>query len=170
MRPSLHILFTLRLPVILLCIFNTSIYAQQLPPKPFAIFTNPSQSLMFGAFCQGSLGGSVIIFPDGTRSATGDVIPLGLGYPFAAAIIDVEAPLGTRIAVLNGPQATLTGTNGGSMTMLIGNTDLGTNFVTTVTPPGRTQVRIGGTLIVGTPLANPKGYYSGLFTITFVQE
>jgi hypothetical protein len=170
MRSSPYILFTRSLLALLLCIFSSNLYAQQLPPKPFAIFTNPSQSLMFGAFCQGSLGGSVIIFPDGTRSATGDIITLGLGYPFAAAIIDVEAPLGTRIAVLNGPNATLTGTNGGSMTMLIGNTDLDANFVTTVSPPGRTQVRVGGTLIVGSPLANPKGYYSGLFIITFVQE
>lgn len=144
--------------------------AQQLPPRPFAIYTNPSQGLMFGAFCQGALGGSLILFADGTRSSTGDVIPLGLGFPFSPAIIEVEAPVGTRIAILNGPNASLTGTNGGNMVMQIGNSDLGSNFITTVPPPGRTQVRIGGTLIIGTPLANPAGYYNGLFTVTFVQE
>lgn len=170
MRSSLYILLICGLCGFSLFACNTLLHAQQLPPKPFAIYTNPSQSLMFGAFCQGTLGGSLIIFPDGTRSATGDVIPLGLGYPFAAAVIDIEAPVGTRIAVVNGANAILTGTNGGTLTMQIGNTDLGTNFVTTVPPPGRTQVRVGGTLIVGTPLANPKGYYNGLFTITFVQE
>lgn len=160
----------LLLACVLLCCNATKGWSQQLPPRPFAIYTNPTQGLMFGAFCQGALGGTLILFADGTRSSTGDVIPLGLGFPFSPAIIEVEAPVGSRIAILNGADANLTGTNGGNLVLQIGNADVGSNFITSVAPPGRTQVRVGGTLIIGTPLANPAGYYSGLFTVTFVQE
>lgn len=149
---------------------HTSLKAQQHPPRPIAIYTNPAQGLFFGAFYHGAAGGTVIVYPDGSRSATGDVVQLGLGQPFSPAFIDVEAPLGTRIGILNGPDATLSGSNGGTMTMQIGATNVGVHFVTTVAPPGRTQVRIGGTLLVGNALANPPGAYSGMFQITFVQE
>jgi hypothetical protein len=149
----------------------SSLKAQpQNPPRPIAIYTNPAQGLFFGAFTHGITGGTLIVYPDGSRSSTGDVVQLSLGYVFSPAIIEVEAPLGTRIGILNGSNATLTGTNGGSMTMEIGSTDLGAHFVTTVAPPGRTQVRVGGILHIGNTLANPPGAYTGMFQVTFVQE
>ncbi|WP_409994888.1 DUF4402 domain-containing protein [Chitinophaga pinensis] len=40
----------------------------------------------------------------------------------------------------------------------------------TATSPARTIVRIGGTLTVGPPPANPAGNYSGVFQVTFIQE
>ena len=155
---------------IVLQLVHTKAEGQQLPPTPFAIYSNPAQGLFFGAFYHGMMGGSVIIYPDGSRSSTGDVVPVSLGFPFSPAIFEVEAPLGTRIAILNGPDATLTGSNGGTMTVHIGSSDIGSPFVTTIAPPGRTQVRVGGTLYVGSSLANPVGSYSGMFSITFIQE
>lgn len=142
----------------------------QIPPQPFTVFTNPAQGLIFGAFCQGMMGGSVILYPDGSRSTTGDVVGLNLGYPFSPAIIEVESLPGTRIAILNGPDATLTGNNGGTMSLHVGSSDIGSPFVTTAIPPARTQIRVGGTLTVGSQLANPVGDYSGNFSITFIQE
>jgi hypothetical protein len=154
-----------------LLLLSIKAYAQpQLPPRPIAIFANPAQGMYFGAFCQGVLGGTVIIYPDGSRSTTGDVIQLSLGFTFAPAIFEVEAAPGTRVGILNGPNVSLTGSNGGFMTLQLGDSDLGSPFVVTTTPPSRMQVRIGGTLYVGTPLANPVGAYSGQFSITFIQE
>lgn len=158
----------LGLHFLLLC--NEKAYAQPQPPKPFAIYTNPAQGLFFGAFYHGLTGGTIIIYPDGSRSTTGDVIQVSLGVLFSPAIVEVEAPVGSRIAILNGPDAVLTGSNGGSMLFRLGTTDHGSSFITTIPPPGRTQIRIGGTLYVGNSLSNPVGSYNGIFSVTFIQE
>ena len=147
-------------------------HAQQppAPPRPLAVYVNPAQGLIFGAFFLGNSGGSVILYPDGSRSTTGSIIQANLGYPFSPAIFEVDANPGTQISILNGPDVTLTGSNGGSVQLHIGAASTGASFMSTALPPARTQVRIGGTLIIGPPLANPAGSYSGSFSVTFIQE
>ena len=147
-----------------------SVHAQPPPPRPLAIYVNPAQGLIFGAFFHGISGGSVIIYPDGSRSVTGDIVQANLGIPFSPAIYEIDANPGTTISILNGPDAVLTGSNGGSLTLHIGNASTGSLFITHAIPPDRTQVRIGGTLTVGNALANPPGIYSGTFSVTFIQE
>lgn len=149
---------------------NPGTFNPNYPPVPFIVTPFPVQNLFFGAFFQGMMGGTVIVYPDGSRSSTGDIFLTSLGFPFSPAIFEVEAQIGTRISILNGPDAVLTGSNGGSMTMHIGASDIGTPFITTVAPPSKTQIRIGGTLTVANPLSNPEGTYSGMFQVTFVQE
>lgn len=151
-------------------LFGNFAQAQQHPPRPFSIHTTPAQGLFFGAFYHGNAGGTVIIFPDGSRSTTGDVIQASLGFPFSPAIIEVEADAGTRINIMNSANSTLTGSNGGFMTLEVGASDPAVPFIITSSSPARTQVRIGGILYVGNPLANPVGSYSGQFNVTFVQE
>ena len=151
---------------------TTSLVAngQEPPPRPIIVTVNLSQNLSFGAFYHFNAGGSVIIFPDGSRSATGDVVLLNLGYSFSTGLYDVVGNRGTLVSILNGVDATLTGSGGGTLTLHIGASDPVSPFVITTVPPAATQVRIGGTLIVGNPLANPPGNYSGTFNVTFVQE
>lgn len=160
------------LPVLLLLFFGISApaCAQELPPRPIAVYVNPAQGLIFGAFFQGSTGGNVIIYPDGSRSVTGSTVAANLGYPFSPAIFEIEANPGTQISIMNGPDAILTGSNGGSIQLHLGTSSTGSPFIVPTTPPNRTQVRIGGTLIVGNALANPSGAYSGSFSVTFIQE
>ncbi len=93
-----------------------------------------------------------------------------LGYPFSPAIFEIDANPGTLISIMNGPDVTLTGSNGGFLSLHIGTSSTGTPFIATATSPARTIVRIGGTLTVGPPLANPSGNYSGVFQVTFIQE
>jgi len=145
-------------------------YAQPPPPRPITVYVNPAQGLIFGAFFQGVTGGTVIIYPDGSRSVTGDLVLANLGIPFSPAIYEIDANPGTVVSILNGPDVTLTGSNGGSIHLHIGNSSTGSPFITTATPPARTEVRIGGTLTVGSPLANPSGAYSGTFSVTFIQQ
>ncbi|SFD78673.1 protein of unknown function [Chitinophaga sp. CF118] len=161
-----------KLIYVFILLFSTQlkIRAQQPPPNPISVYVNPLQGLIFGAFFQGISGGTVIIYPDGSRAVTGDVVQANLGFSFSPAIFEVEANPGTLISIMNGSDVLLTGSNGGSMTLHIGAASTGTPFITTVTPPARTQVRIGGTLTVGSPLANPAGAYNGTFSITFIQE
>lgn len=143
---------------------------QEPPPRPMTVTVNLSQNLSFGAFYQGGVGGSVIIFSNGSRSSTGDVVLLNLGYSFSTGLYDVVANPGTLVSILNGADAILTGSNGGSLTLKIGSSFPASPFIITTMPPASTQLRIGGTLIVGNPLANPPGNFSGTFNVTFVQE
>jgi hypothetical protein len=140
------------------------------PPRPISVYVNPAQGMIFGAFFLGNSGGSVILYPDGSRTTTGSIIQANLGYPFSPAVFEVDANPGTQISILNGPDVTLAGSNGGSIQLKIGAASTGSSFITTAAPPARTQVRIGGTLLIGSPLANPAGAYSGSFSVTFIQE
>ena len=153
-----------------LLVYGLSVQAQPPPPRPINVFINPAQGLIFGAFFQGVTGGTVILFPDGSRSATGDLVLANLGVPFSPAIYEIDANAGTLISILNGPDVMLTGSNGGSIRLHIGNSSPASPFITTAIPPGRTQVRIGGTLTVGSPLANPSGSYNGTYSVTFIQQ
>jgi hypothetical protein len=148
----------------------SSIKAQPPPPRPISIYVNPAQGLIFGAFFQGASGGSVIVYPDGSRSVTGSLVQANLGYPFSPAIFEVDANQGTVVSIMNGPDVTLTGSNGGTLSLHIGAASTGSVFVTTAVSPSRSQVRIGGTLTAGSPLANPSGNYSGTFSVTFIQQ
>jgi hypothetical protein len=142
---------------------------QEPPPRPMTVTVNPSQNLSFGAFYHGSSGGSVIIYPDGSRSSTGDVVLLNMAILFSPALYDVVANQGTLVSILNGSNAILSG-GGGSLTLIIGASYPVNPFIITTVPPAITQVRIGGTLIVGNAAANPPGNYSGTFNVTFNQE
>ena len=142
--------------------------AQEKPPRLHSV--SCIQNFSFGAFFQGTSGGTVIIYTDGTRSATGNVILANLGFLYYPAIFEITATSGTLITIINGPDATLTGNNGGSMILHVGSSLPASPFIITVNPPSTTQVKIGGTLTVGTPLANPVGSYSGSFLVTFNQQ
>jgi len=147
-----------------------SVVAQEKPPRPMAIYVSTVQHLNFGDIILGPTGGTVTVHSDGTRTSTGDIVLGNFGSSYSPALIEVEANRGTLITILNGPDATLTGSNGGTMTMHIGLSYPTSPFVTTYNYPARTLVYIGGTLTVGTSSANPEGAYSGSFMVTFIQE
>lgn len=153
-----------------LLVFILAGYSACAQHKAITIYTNPTQSLSFGAFVQGNSGGIISIDPSGSRSVTGSLIQTNLGAGFSAALFEIDADVGTLINISNGPDVILNGSNGGSMTLHIGASSLGPSFSTSVPSPGRTQLSIGGTLTVGSPQANPPGNYSGSFTITFIQN
>ncbi|RFS19490.1 DUF4402 domain-containing protein [Chitinophaga silvatica] len=156
--------------VIITMLLSQLVYAQQQPPRPITVYANPSQGLGFGAFFLGASGGTVILYPNGSRTATGSVVLANMGYPFSPAMFEVTANVGTVVSILNGPDVLLTGSNGGSISLHIGNASTGSSFITTATAPATNNVLIGGTLTVGNALANPPGNYSGIFSVTFIQE
>src|SRR5689334_2689437 len=89
--------------VVLICINATTLFAQEAPPRPIIIYANPAQGLNFGTFTQGNSGGTVIVYPNGSRSSTGDIVQLSSGTPFSPAIFEVEANVGTLVSIVNGP-------------------------------------------------------------------
>ena len=150
--------------------FSQGAPTDSIPPDPAKISIYTLQHMKFGAFTQGAIGGSVILSPEGLRTASGDVVLLNMGIPYNESIFEVEGIAGTSISIMNGPNATLTGSNGGSMSMEIGTSSPTSPFYISVQPPGRTQVHVGATLVVGNPSSNPPGTYTGTFFITFNQE
>ena len=160
--------------IVLLLGISGFCYAQiptdSLPGDPGGLYVYTVQNINFGAFAHGNTGGTLTIAADGTRTATGDIILLNLGVSYYNAIFEIEGPPGAIISILNGPDATLTGSNGGSMTLKIGNSTPASPFNNTLAPPGRTSVSIGGTLTVGGAAAAPSGNYTGTIYITFNHE
>lgn len=143
------------------------VYGQENPPRPITVTVNLAQNLHFGTFYHGNAGGTVIIYPDGSRSATGEIVLLNSS--FTPALFDVVANQGTLVSILDSPDATLNCLCGGTLTLTVRQADSYPTIITTV-PPASTQVKVGGTLYVSNSLANPPGDYSGTFVVTFVQE
>lgn len=141
-----------------------------IPDDPAAIAVSTVQNMSFGAFTNSGTGGTISISTSGSRSVSGNVVPLNMGSFFYQAMFDISAPQGTIISIMYGPDATLTGNHGGSMSMHISGSYPASPFITTALQPARTQVSIGGVLSVGNSAANPPGAYSGTFYITFNHE
>jgi len=144
--------------------------SQERLPHPIKVNVVTTQGLSFGAFTHGSVGGTITVSPTGSRSTTGDVVALNLGYTYTPALFEISADPGTIINILNGSNATLTGPPGGSLTLQIGSSNPSSPFITTAASTSKTLLSVGGTLLVGSPIANPPGNYSGTFNITIIKE
>ncbi len=157
--------------LLLLCGFYSNVIAQPHPPRPVVITVNHSQPLAFGAFTPGASGGTVTVSAaGGTRSSTGTVILLNMGFIYTPAMFYIRANPGTVISLLTGPPSTITGSNGGTLSLQVNSTFPASPFVTMVPYQQQTTVLVGGTLTVGNIASNPPGYYSGSIDVTFVQE
>lgn len=163
--------------LLLIAVFNTTstIAVCQLTKdnslqKTAAINVFSYQNMEFGAFAQGSGGGAVTVSPDGKRSATGNITLLNFGALYFPAVFEIEVPKNSMVSMVTGQDAVLSGSNGGTISLKIGLSDPMSPFVTSVEPPGRTKVAVGGTLTVGNLSSSPPGNYSGEFQITFIVE
>jgi hypothetical protein len=142
--------------------------AQELPPRPISV--QFGQNLCFGALSVGGTGGTVSISTNGIRTATGNIVLFNQGYVYNPALFYVIGNPGTIIHVLNGPDAVLTGNHGGTLSVHLGSTSPGDPIILQQNYPTPTLVYLGGTLTVGSPLANPAGDYIGSFSLMFIQE
>jgi hypothetical protein len=150
--------------------FITGAIAQPNPPRPVMLTANNSFPLAFGAFSPGAGGGTVIISPGGTRTSTGDVILLNLGYAYSSAMFYIRANRGSVISLMISSPVTLIRGGGGSLTLNLGGTQPASPFVTTLPWPQQTTLLVGGTLTIGPIGSNPAGQYNGTFSVTCVQE
>ncbi len=152
---------------VILVIFSRAANGQEPPPRPLEV--TETQQLSFGAFTLSGAGGTVIIYSDGSRGTSGNVIPLFVNPVFTTARFELVANRGTIVSLLDWPSSTLT--NGSqTMTFIINSTLPVLPYVISTVPPLGTTLNLGGTLNVGSLLANPAGSYSGTYNITFVQE
>lgn len=149
-----------------LLFFNVA--AQENPPKPIEVEVRNAQFLNFGKFTVGPTGGTVVIDPLGSRTATGDVFLLG--NDFSYAIFDVFSNPGTLVRVqaysdvyLNGP------TNGQIRLEIKPSIDIypGQTFITT---GSSFPVNVGGTLHIPSASTVQPGAYNATFNLTFIHE
>lgn len=160
-------IISLSICICMLCIYLPLNAQPQRPPRPMKIITY--QDMSFGTIIQGNSGGSVIISPSGIRSiGSGDNILPSIGTPGAEAIFEIKADPGTLITIVFGSTTLTNGAH--SMNLVLGPSLPSSPFINTLTSTGVTLVHLGGTLTVGTALANPAGIYSGSFTVTFIQQ
>jgi hypothetical protein len=141
-----------------LCFWTTPVFGQ-------VQSVTTIQNLGFGAFSNGASGGTITVTSFGDRTSTGSVTLLNLGQPYSQALFDVVAPPGTIISITNGPDATLTGSNGGTMSLQLGVSDPASPIA--ADPSGTTRISLGGTLTIGNTATSPPGSYTGTFYITF---
>jgi hypothetical protein len=160
--------------ILLQYLITNNIYSQpSLPPRSFTV--NATQALNFGTFCLNSLsssGGSVQVDWQGNRSSTGQIILLN-NNTWSPAIYEIKLCSGRNVIITYSPTTTLSGSNGGSLTLNIGPTEkggYGSSFPVNYDCNFITPIRVGGTLIIGNNSANPAGTYSGNFSITFNQQ
>ncbi|WP_372639772.1 DUF4402 domain-containing protein [Ancylomarina sp.] len=139
----------------------------QEPSVPLSVVT--LQDISFGAFFQGISGGTVTVSPDGTRLVNGDIIKANIsGFSYYPAIYEVEADPGTLISIIKGSDTSMAGSNGGSISLQVGDSD--TSFPIIVPPSGHIQVSMGGILTVENSQDKPSGNYNGSLNVTFIQE
>jgi hypothetical protein len=139
------------------------------PPPPRKIVVTPTaQGLVFGTFYHGPAGGTISVNASGSKTAGGSVIPLGTGE--TPALFEIIGNPGTIVTLLFGPDVSIAGSNGGSLLLHLTDSNPVSPFVLTVPYKVVTQLRVGGTLTVGSSAANPPGSYSGTFTIIFNQQ
>jgi hypothetical protein len=161
--------------ILIQLLFDGLVYSQ--PPLPTRTFTvNSSQGLHFGTFCLqdiGSSGGTVTVGYDGSRTSTGEVMLLSAAPESQVAIYEISLCQGRSVIMTYPPTSILAGNNGGYITLNIGPTEKGPSGTTLAGSSDCnfiTQIRVGGTLIVGSNAANPGGTYTGSFSIIFNQQ
>lgn len=143
--------------------------AQEKPPRPVTVEVRTDRPLQFGSFIQSGSFGTVTVDFNGSRSVTGSVIQPNISssaFP-SPAMFTIYAEPGTLITIVKGPDAFLTGSNGGKLKLTIGESSVSSPFIVR---NQYTSVSIGGTLEVGSLSANPAGAYQGTFQVTFIQE
>ncbi|MBN1107610.1 MAG: DUF4402 domain-containing protein [Bacteroidales bacterium] len=153
---------------ILLFFVTIASMAQEPPPRPLEVNTT-AQELSFGSFTVTGAGGEVIVYSDGSRGSTGNVVLLTMSPLHSTTRLELIANPGTVVSLLSWPSSTLSdGSN--TMTFNLDSSLPVLPLVITTTPPAATSLDLGATLTVGNLLLNPAGYYSGSYNITFFQE
>ena len=151
--------------------------AQEQPPKPIEValtglLVAKVQDLSFGTFILAENSGIVTVKSSGARVASSDTF-----LPAALSSLISPSPAIFYVTALPGTLITIQGSNntlncpGGSVELTMFDSDPISPFVVPSTPGAKyteVMVRIGGTLTINA--LTTEGVYTGLFTVTFIQQ
>lgn len=131
------------------------------------IAARETQSLNFGRFFPGNIGGTISISPGGLVNTTSGVL-ITASAP-SAGVFTVSGQ-GDATYAINLPNGPITITNSdGTSTMVVSGwvSDPVNGDANTRLQGGAQTVRLGATLRMGSLSENPKGVYTGSYEITF---
>lgn len=128
------------------------------------------QDLQLGAFTQGPAGGTMQVLPDGSRTASGSVVPLNLGASVSALVLEIEGPKGAIISMLANETVVLNGSAGGRMQLKLRFANPAMPFILANDAPAKQLVAVGAELIVGNAQESPPGTYAGSLNVSFIVE
>lgn len=127
-----------------------------------ALSVSNTQGIAFGAFAAGA-GGSVVIAPAGTRSATGSVVLISSNTG-AAAQFTVSGDAEFTYAITLPADGTATLSDGAGHSMNVNSFTSSPSLTGQLSFAGSQQLSVGATLNVGNN--QPAGGYSGSFIVT----
>jgi hypothetical protein len=158
------------LTAVLLFCFSFSYAQPPLPQRTLSVIA--TQSIHFGAFAiTGGAGGTVTVGYAGSRTFSGSILLFSITPVSQPAVFEIKLCQGRQINITFDATTTLTGSNGGSLTLDLGPTEQGGNgasFSTNNDCNFITTLRMGGTLHV--PGTAVTGTYTGSYNFTFNQE
>lgn len=135
-----------------------------------------TQALNFGDITLKSTtsSGSVTVDYNGARTSTGDVVLLTGSTTAKEAIFEFKLCPGRSVTITYSSTVSLTGSNGGTLLLHIGPTNLGASGVAKFTSnkgcDDLHKIKVGGTLDIKAIATNPAGSYTGDFELTFNQQ
>lgn len=149
----------------LICV---TVFLVTFPISSFAQLTvSTIQNLSFGTFASTGAGGTVVVSSTGVGSATGNVVLMSNSVEHQAIFHLTYTGNKKNVTSINIPASvTLTRTGGlGTMHMVFSTPNPNPSFQ--INANSSIDLSIGGTLTVGTIVANPSGSYTGSFSLTF---
>ena len=163
--------FKYLLPAFVFFIVINITYAQPgLPQRTITV--QAIQALNFGTFAlTGGGDGTVTVGFDGTRTSNSNVFLADVSQTAQQAIFEIKLCQGRNVTITYVPSISLTGSNGGTMTLDIGPTEkggIGSTFEVDNDCNFITILQVGGSLHI--PSTSSGGTYTGTFEITFEQE
>lgn len=148
---------------------NLSFAQPALPQRTLTVAA--TQAIHFGTFAvTGSMGGTITVGWDGSRTSTGAIILFNNAPISQPAIFEVKLCEGRNVLITFSATTTLTSSEG-TLSLAIGPTEQGLNgssFLTGGNCDYINVLRVGGTLTI--PGTATPGTYSGNFSIIFNQE
>ncbi|MDR3705755.1 MAG: DUF4402 domain-containing protein [Paludibacteraceae bacterium] len=134
-----------------------------------------TQTLHFGdiALKSPTSSGSVTVDFGGTRIPAGDVILLNMGNTAKPAIFEFKLCPGRTVTITYSLTVPLTASNGNTITLHIGPTNLGSSGAIFISNKGCDDthlIKVGGTIDILPMSFNQAGLYTGSFDLTFNQQ
>lgn len=160
--------------ILLILMLSNHAIAQNAPGFPDrSLAAEATQELSFGdiTLISGSAGGTVTVDINGNRNVTGSLVALNSSQrPVSPAIYEIKLCPGRLVTIHYPATVILNGSNGGTLTLTLGVTNLGASgasFVSNAGCDNVIKVYQGGSIAIGALAANPTGEYEGTFEISF---
>ncbi len=127
-----------------------------------------TELLNFGKIIPEASGGSVVISPNGERTASGSILLMDETY--SAGRFTVAGVPSSLVSIIlpQTPQRLILSNGNSEITVDAFTSDVPVGGQVVRQLDGKTEISIGATLLIGNGLSNPAGYYTGTYEVVFM--